>query len=178
MPHPQPSEPSPPEALPVDSDVDLRQAGDRGELARAPWAVLAAIAAGGGAGSLARYALGVAFPPTAGGFPTSTFLINVAGSLLIGVLMVLVQRVWPGRRLVRPLFGVGLLGGFTTYSFHSLEIMELLAEGAPGTAAGYAAASATAAVAAVALGIAVTGTLVRRARPGRTERDPAQEEDR
>lgn len=72
---------------------------------RGSWAVLAAISAGGALGAAARYGLSVAWPHRPGTFPWATFVTNVSGCLLIGVLMVLVTQVWAAHRLLRPFSG-------------------------------------------------------------------------
>jgi CrcB protein len=148
--------------LPIDSDVDLHVERQRTELLRTHGAVLAAIAAGGALGSLARYGLGVAFPPGRTGFPWATFGINVLGSLLIGVLMVLVVEVWEAHPLVRPFLGVGVLGGFTTFSTYVVDVQRLVDAGAAATALAYLAATLVAAVAAAYVGLAVTRAAVGR----------------
>jgi fluoride exporter len=119
----------------------------------ASWPVLGVVSAGGVAGALARYGLGVAFPPAPGGFPWATFGGNVSGCLLIGVLMVLVAEVWPTRRLLRPFLGTGLLGGYTTFSTYIVDIQHLLGAGAARTALVYLAGTLLAALAAVYAGI-------------------------
>ncbi|MEZ0074622.1 CrcB protein [Planotetraspora sp. GP83] len=86
--------------------------------------VLAVIALGGGLGSVARYLVGAAVPGRPGGFPWGTFLINVTGCFALGLLMVYVLEVWPPRRYVRPFFGVGVLGGYTTFSTVTVEILQ------------------------------------------------------
>lgn len=113
-------------AKPVDPDVDLRFAAQRRELVRTHGAVLLVIAFGGGLGALARYGLSQMLPPHPGRFPWATFLTNVIGCLLIGVLMVLITEVWSAHRLVRPFLGVGFLGGFTTFSTYAVETRALL----------------------------------------------------
>lgn len=149
-------------AMPVDSDVDLRVARQRRELRRAPWSVLAMISLGGGVGGLARYGLGVWAPVEPGAFPWTTFGVNVSGCLLIGALMVLVTEVWGGHRLVRPFLGVGVLGGYTTFSFHMVEAQHLIEEAAVRTAALYLAGTAVAGLLAVAAGMAGTRWVIRR----------------
>lgn len=54
--------------------------------------------------------------PGAGGFPWATFLVNITGSLALGVLMTLVVERWPPTRYVRPFVGIGVCGGYTTWS--------------------------------------------------------------
>ena len=68
-------------------------------------------------------------PYRAGHFPWGTFLVNIGGCLAIGVLMVLVLDVWPSHRYLRPFAGVGILGGYTTFSTYVLESRDLVATG-------------------------------------------------
>ena len=149
-------------SLPTDSDVDLHVARQRSELLRAPWAVITAIAVGGAFGSLARYGLGLAFPTGHGAFPWSTFVVNVSGGLLIGVLMVLINDVFDAHPLIRPLLGVGVLGGFTTFSTYVVDIQRLVDAGPAGTALAYLAGTLVAALTAVYVGIVGTRAVVRR----------------
>ena len=88
--------------------------------------VLAAVAAGGAIGSVGRYGLAVALPHQPTDFPWATFITNAAGCFAIGVLMVVVAQVLPGRPLLRPFLGVGVLGGFTTFSTYALEIQRMV----------------------------------------------------
>jgi len=146
--------------LPADSDVDLHEPAQRTELRRAPRAVLGAISIGGTLGASARYGLGRAFPQDPTGFPWTTFTINVTGCLLLGALMVLVTEVWPRQRLVRPFVGVGVLGGFTTFSTYIGETVRLVDAGAAVTALEYLAGTVVAAMAATWVGLgAVRGAL-------------------
>ena len=101
---------------------------------RADVGVLVAISLGGALGSLARWGVGAALPHPSGGLPWSTFLDNIVGAFVLGGLMVLVLEVWPPTRLVRPFLGVGVLGGFTTFSTYMLDTQDLLRAGRPGTA--------------------------------------------
>jgi CrcB protein len=98
----------------------------------------------------------VAVPPSRIGFPWATFGINVLGCLLIGVLMVLVTDVWTRQRLLRPFLGVGVLGGFTTFSTYVVDIQRLVDAGAAATALSYLAATVIAALIATYVGMAVT----------------------
>lgn len=163
--------------LPIDSDIDLHVERQRTELFRTHGAVLAAISAGGAAGALARYGLGVAFPPGQTGFPWATFGINAAGSLLIGVLMVLVVEVWEAHRLIRPFLGVGVLGGFTTFSTYVVDVQRLVNAGAAGTALAYLAATLVAAILAAYVGLTVTRIALTRTAVTRPAGRPAAERE-
>lgn len=136
----------------------------RGINLRGHWDVLATISLGGILGSLARYGLATAFPHNSAGFPWATFVTNVVGCLLIGVLMVLVADVWPGRRLLRPFVGVGVLGGFTTFSTYAVDVWQLLDAGAMATAFAYLAATLIAALLAVYAGTIGTRWLLSKRR--------------
>ncbi|MFI1438469.1 CrcB family protein [Streptomyces fructofermentans] len=132
--------------------------------------VVAVVALGGALGAAARYGAALLWPTPPGGFPWTTFWVNVGGCFAIGVLMVLVTEVRTAHRLVRPFLGTGVLGGFTTFSTYALDIRDLADGGHPGTALATLAATLVAALAAVVLGTAATRRL---AAPGR-----AAEEDR
>ena len=92
---------------------------------RADAALLASIAAGGIVGSLGRYAVAVALPHRPGTFPWATLTVNVTGAFAMGLLVAyLVDR--PGvHRLARPFVGVGLLGGWTTFSALAVDAVQL-----------------------------------------------------
>jgi CrcB protein len=123
-------------------------------------AVLAVIALGGGLGALARYELGELWPT--GTFPWATFTVNTLGCFLIGVLMVLVSEVWLAHRLVRPFLGVGVLGGFTTFSTYAAETRGLLQPGTVAIAFAYLAGTLVAAMLAVIAGVWLTRAATRR----------------
>jgi CrcB protein len=146
--------------LPTDPDVDLHDPRQRAELFGHHLDVLAVIAAGGALGALARYGIGVAFPAAKHGFPWATFGINVLGSLLIGALMVLVTDVFTGQRLIRPFFGVGVLGGFTTFSTYAVDIQRLVNGGAAGVALLYLFGTLLAALLAAYAGVAITRSVL------------------
>ena len=154
--------------LPTDPDANLRMPRLRWEMRRPPWAVLAVVSAGGIIGACARHALDLAWPHPPGGFPWATFVINVSGCMLIGVLMVLIIEVWSAHRLLRPFLGVGVLGGYTTFSTYAVDVQRLLAAGAARTAMLYLAGTVLAALAAVYAGVTLTRR-VTRASDGRKE---------
>lgn len=141
---------------PTDPDVDLHVARQRAELRRAPWAVLSVISAGGVLGALARHGLATAWPRQPDQFPWATLITNVSGCLLIGVLMVLITEVWAAHRLLRPFLGVGVLGGYTTFSAYTVDVQQLVAAGQARTGLLYLAGTLLAALAAVYAGITAT----------------------
>lgn len=141
---------------PIDPDVDLRQPGQQRELLRSQGAILAATSCGGAIGALARYGLITAWPTPAGHFPWAVFTINVLGCFLIGVLMVSITEIRPAHPVVRPFLGVGILGGFTTFSTYTNDIRALLHPGAAVTAFGYLAGTLVCALLATLTAIRLT----------------------
>ena len=121
---------------------------------------LAAIAVGGGIGSLARYLLSAAFP-AGHGFPWAIFAVNVSGCFCLGLLMVYLLEVWPPRRILRPFLAVGLLGGYTTFSTYAGGVMTLLTAHAEALADAYALTSILAALVAVWCGMKAARTAAR-----------------
>jgi CrcB protein len=110
------------------------------------------VALGGAVGSVTRYGVGIAAARWLGlAFPWGTLAVNVVGGLAMGLLA---ARVGPGGENMRLLLGVGLLGGFTTFSAFSLETVRLM-EHQPGLAALYAAASLILSVGACWLGLSL-----------------------
>lgn len=117
----------------------------------------AIVALGGGVGAMLRYHAGRAVTTVVGPnavFPWHTFLINVAGSLLMGVLAGWLAREG-GSESLRLLLGVGVLGGFTTFSAFSLETAMLMQRGLYGMAGAYALGSVLAGVAGLFLGLSL-----------------------
>ena len=129
-----------------------------------PWSVLGAVSAGGVLGALARFGITTTWPGTPDGFPWATFAINVTGCLLIGVLMVTIADVLPGRRLLRPFLGTGVLGGYTTFSTYIVDAQQLLNHDAAATALIYLAATVVSALLAVFTGSVVTRIVIGLAR--------------
>lgn len=101
------------------------------------------VALGGGIGSLARYQLGRFMTawlgaPVISVFPFATLAVNAIGSLFMGVLAGWLYRAAPeNAENLRLFIGVGLLGGFTTFSAFSLELSYLIERGQLGMAAIY-----------------------------------------
>ncbi|MEU2877489.1 fluoride efflux transporter CrcB [Streptomyces sp. NPDC007070] len=134
---------------PTDPDVDLRVPAQRRELGRGQWPVIAAVAVGGAVGACARYGAALLWPTATGAFPWTTFWVNVIGCGVIGVFMMIITDVWAAHRLVRPFFGTGVLGGFTTFSTYAVDIQRLVDGGHARTGLLYLAATMLAALAAV-----------------------------
>ena len=120
---------------------------------RVDLAVLATVSLGGVLGSLGRYTVGAALPSTPGGFPWATLVVNVSGAFAMGLLVAyLVDR--PGtHRLARPFLGVGVLGGWTTFSSYAVEGRDLFASGSPWLGLGYVLGSLVVGLFAVGVGV-------------------------
>ncbi|GAA2768227.1 fluoride efflux transporter CrcB [Streptomyces paradoxus] len=130
---------------------------------RAQAPVVAVVSLGGGVGATARYAASLWWTTAPKGFPWTTFWVNIAGCAVIGVFMVVITEIRPAHPLVRPFFGTGVLGGFTTFSTYAVDIRRLIDGGQAGTGLAYLAATPLAALAAVWLAARTT----RRALKGR-----------
>lgn len=111
---------------------------------------LFAVGLGGAAGSIVRYMLSawLLAGHTILGFPTGTFTVNAAGSLLIGILLEATTSTTAGWLLI-----VGFCGGFTTFSTFSADAVRLLRAGDYGPATAYIALSAVVCIAFAALGM-------------------------
>ncbi|MET7640962.1 CrcB family protein [Streptomyces sp. NPDC005438] len=123
---------------------------------RAQAAPVAVVALGGGLGATARYAAAVLWPTPTGAFPWTTWAVNAVGCAVIGVFMVVITEVRPVHRLVRPFFGVGVLGGFTTFSTYAADLTEQLHAGNARPALAYLALTPLTALLAVWGGTRVT----------------------
>jgi len=85
---------------------------------------------GGALGAMARYWAGTAIGPLSNGFPASTFLINVLGSVVMGLLVGFLARTTPQyQNEIRLFVAVGIFGGFTTFSSFSLDAITLMERG-------------------------------------------------
>ena len=144
-----------------DTDPEVSPPARRYQLLGHPADVLGAIAAGGVLGAEARYGIGVALPQDSGGWPWAILLINVSGCLLIGVLMVVITELVTPHRLVRPFLGVGVLGGYTTFSTYTVDVLTQAGAGHPGSAVAYLVLTPILAVLACAAGAEATRLVTR-----------------
>ncbi len=110
------------------------------------------VALGGGVGAWLRFAAGRLIPSAA--FPFATLTVNILGSFAMGLLAGWLAR-QGGNESWRLLLGVGVLGGFTTFSAFSLEIVTLAQRGALASAALYAALSLAGGVLGLIAGLAL-----------------------
>ena len=113
----------------------------------------ALVALGGALGAAARYSVSLTLPAREAGWPLATFLINVSGSLLIGVLAGWLATRDAAGEPWRLFLGVGVLGGFTTFSAYSLETMRMIMRNDFIGASTYAIGSVIAGLIAVAIGL-------------------------
>ncbi len=119
------------------------------------WTVLQ-VALGGGIGAVARHLTSVGAMRLVGpGFPWATLAVNVLGSFLMGLLVVVLAHQTGGTRAA-PFLVTGVLGGFTTFSAFSLDALTLWERGQGGLALGYVAASVLLSLAAIAAAMLVT----------------------
>ena len=150
--------------LPVDPDTSATSSSPRpqvGAVLRGRGDILLAIAVGGALGSLARWSLAEALPHGPDDFVWSTFTANVTGALALGMLMALMVDVLAHTRLIRPFLGVGVLGGYTTFSTYMLDARTLLAEGRAWVALAYVAATLVTGLLAVWVGVVAGRSAVR-----------------
>lgn len=97
---------------------------------------------GGGIGCVLRYLVGVVVGRYfQASWPQATFVVNMAGCLLIGMLVGWLGRQGTNAAELRSLLVTGFCGGFTTYSAFALENVQLLQSGHAGLVAAYVAAS-------------------------------------
>lgn len=121
-----------------------------------------AIFFGAGLGGLARYAVGGWIHRFAGaGFPWGTLVINVSGSLALALLHAFLEGTVPVRHW-RAFVGVGLLGGYTTFSTFSYEAVRLLQDGQWARAGVYVLGNVVLGLAAVLLGFRIAAGVLGR----------------
>jgi CrcB protein len=109
---------------------------------------LLSVAAGGAIGAALRFLVGLGI-----GLPLGTFAVNVAGSLVMGALAAILLFGDKGPSPLAPFLMTGVLGGFTTFSAFSLDVLRLVESGRFGMAAIYASASFILSIAACAVGL-------------------------
>ena len=116
---------------------------------------LFSVAAGGAIGASLRYLTGVAVVRVIGhtGFPVAIIAVNVIGSFLMGVFVVMAAQ--RGLTHLAPFVMTGLLGGFTTFSAFSLEAVTLYERGDVGQAALYVGSSVILSILGLFAGLAV-----------------------
>jgi CrcB protein len=131
----------------------LPYAGERpaGEVGTVVAYLLAAL--GGAVGALARWLVATALPPSPGGWPWATLLVNLTGCLLIGVLLAVLLERYPASPWLRPFLATGVLGGYTTFSTFAVDTVALVDGGGTGLAAGYVLVSVLGGVLAVTAGL-------------------------
>ena len=116
------------------------------------WPTLLQVALGGALGATGRYLTGVAVVRLLGhGFPWGTLTVNVVGSFLMGVMVVVVGQL--GGTRLSPFLVTGVLGGFTTFSAFSLDALTLYERGHSGIAAAYVLASVLLSLAGIGMGL-------------------------
>lgn len=113
---------------------------------------------GGALGAMARYGVSVMverlWPP---GFPLATLLVNITGSLAMGLLIGVLAKLLPSWQNEARLFvAVGVLGGFTTFSSFSLDTITLIERGTLTQAALYVLLSVALSVLGLYLGLLIT----------------------
>ena len=116
---------------------------------------LVLVAVGGAAGAVARYLIGLQTLRMFGAaWPYGTLAVNVLGGFLMGALAgLLAIRGGPDQEKLRLLLGVGVLGGFTTFSAYSLEVVAMIERRAWLQAATYSLGSVVLSVAALFAGL-------------------------
>jgi CrcB protein len=116
--------------------------------------MILSISIGAVIGALSRYFLiGFTGKLLGTSFPWGTLLVNVLGSLLMGILVELFALKWSASQEVRALLTVGLLGAFTTFSTFSLDVALLIQKGENISAFTYSLASVILSVAALFAGL-------------------------
>lgn len=118
------------------------------------------VAAGGVGGTAVRYSVSLALPTRTGQWPTGTFVVNMSGALILGLLLEGLARRGPdvgSRRQLRLLFGAGFCGSLTTYSTLATESDLLVRSNDAGLAIAYAVTSVVGGLVLSAAGVAIAG---------------------
>lgn len=117
------------------------------------------VMAGGAIGAAVRFGVGRAVPAVPGGWPWATFAVNILGGFAMGMLAAWVLRGDASAEPLRLFVGVGVLGGFTTFSAFSFEMAQMIQRGQAAMALLYALVSVVLALAALFGGMAIMRTL-------------------
>jgi CrcB protein len=126
--------------------------------------VWVAVALGGALGTIARYEMALAEPTTSGHFPWATFIANMVGSLVLGIVVaVFADPLASG--VGRPFLAVGVCGGLTTFSTWTVETVLLVRDGCTGLALLDVVASLLLGFLAVAIGVFATRAVLGRHGP-------------
>ncbi|MHB8219058.1 MAG: fluoride efflux transporter CrcB [Acidimicrobiales bacterium] len=156
--------------VPIDPDVDdvgpVRDVGTsaspRRKLVRGPqMALIGALGVGGAFGAVTRYAIGLAIPTPANGFPWGTLVINVSGSAVLGFVLIFFIERLPRRRMTRMVIGTGFIGAYTTFSTFTVEAVVLVRNGHASVAAVYLGTTVVVGLIAAWLGMATARVLIR-----------------
>jgi CrcB protein len=119
-----------------------------------------AIAVAGALGALARYGLqGFIGQRVRGAFPWGTFVVNISGAFLLGLVFTLATDRWGAPAWLRSSLTIGFLGAYTTFSTLSFETYRLTEDRAFGLAAANMLGSCAAGLAAVYVGVVLGRTL-------------------
>ena len=114
------------------------------------------VAAGGAIGAVGRYLVGVGAVRVLGfGFPWGTLIVNVLGSLLMGILIEFIALRLSASNEVRTFLATGVLGSFTTFSAFSLDFAVLMERKEHMAAMFYLSASVVLSIGALFLGLAL-----------------------
>lgn len=151
----------------VDADEDARHHGSArlDQAGRSAWppmhaGVVAAVFAGGCVGGYARYAVTLAWHTPRDGFPTEVLAVNLAGALVLAVVVVVATEIRPSRYL-RPLLGTGFCGALTTFSSVVVAAAQLVRHDRYLVAAAYLAVTVVGGLAACSLGVVAARALRR-----------------
>lgn len=118
------------------------------------------VASGGAIGSVLRYLTGLAMTRLFGAaFPYGTLVVNVVGGLIMGLFIEVLTRRFQGSEELRLFVAIGILGGFTTFSSFSLDVVLLWQRGETASAAFYVLISVVLSICAVFLGLWLARTV-------------------
>jgi CrcB protein len=138
---------------------DLREGEEAREELEGPhrMMLLLLVMAAGAVGVAMRYGLGALITERLGdGFPWSTLIVNVTGAFAMGVLVAALEHAGASSDVVRPAIGIGLLGGYTTFSAFALDAVSLAEDGRVARAVTYVVATNVVGIAALVAGLAGT----------------------